>query len=67
MTCVDWLLPWSGNLLLAGIGAACYGPADSVLGEALTALDDRRGPDFTQNGQRLLVACGAQAWAAPSG
>jgi DNA-binding SARP family transcriptional activator len=61
-TCVDWLLPWSGNLLLAGVGAACYGPADSALAEALTALGDDRASTFAQAGQQLLATAGATAW-----
>jgi len=64
-TCVEWLLPWSGNLLLAGVGAACYGPADLVIAEAFTALADERAGDFLQSGRQLLAACGAQAWTTP--
>jgi hypothetical protein len=61
--CVDWLWPWSGGLLVVGVGAGCFGPADLVLAEGLAALgDDDRALTSARAGAQLLATNRAEAW-----
>ena len=60
--CLDWLLPWSGGLIIAGAGAACFGPADLALAGGLASLGDDRAPALAHAGRELLSANGATAW-----
>lgn len=54
--CIERLLPWSGNLLIVGAGAASFGPADLVLAGAMEAVGDRRAAHHRHVGEALLDA-----------